>query len=229
MKQRIATLIAAGAIATVAVLGVGLGNVQAHNGGITAGCNGGLPTVSANLTNYNGTNLISIKNNGVEIGPGTFGSSYVATLSLGSPFIAHTVVYKVTAHEDPNNVNGFSPSGTIEVPACQTAPSTTVALTTTTSTVATTAPPTTAGPTTTTQIASDAPTTTSQVASDAPFLPTSTTTDAPQEAAESPAAPVLLPRTGNNSVAPIVILGLFLLFAGLTLWGLARRPRSLES
>ena len=126
MRQRMVTLITAVAIATVAVLGVGFGNVEAHNGGVTAGCNNGVPTVSANLTNYNGTNLISIKNNGVEIGPGTFGSSYVATLSLGSPFISHTVVWKVTAHEDPNNVNGFSPGGTIEVPACQTPPSTTV-------------------------------------------------------------------------------------------------------
>ena len=58
MRQRIATLIAAGAIATVAVVGVGLGNVEAHNGGITAACNDGVPTVSANLTGYNGTNLI---------------------------------------------------------------------------------------------------------------------------------------------------------------------------
>ena len=168
MRQRIATLITAGAIATVAVVGVGLGNVEAHNGGITAGCNNGVPTVSANLTNYNGTNLISIKNNGVEIGPGTFGSSYVATLSLGSPFISHTVVWKVTAHDDPNNDHGYSPGGTIEVPACQTPPSTTVGPTTTTSTVATTAPTTTAGPTTTSQVASEAPTTTSQVASEAP-------------------------------------------------------------
>ncbi len=211
MRQRIATLIAAGAIATVGVLGVGFGNVEAHNGGVTAGCNNGVPTVSANLTNYNGTNLISIKNNGVEIGPGTFGSSYVATLSLGSPFISHTVVYKVTAHDDPDNVNGFSPGGTIEVPACQTPPSTTVAPTTTTSTVATAAP-----------------TTTTQVASQAPVLPTTTTTTvAPQVAAEAPAAPVVLPRTGNNS-APIAMLGLFLFVAGLTLWGLSRRPRPLQ-
>jgi LPXTG-motif cell wall-anchored protein len=221
MRQRIATLITAGAIATVAVLGVGLGNVEAHNGGVTAGCNDGVPTVSANLTNYNGTNLISIKNNGVEIGPGTFGSSYVATLSLGSPFISHTVVYKVTAHDDPDNVNGFSPGGTIEVPACQTPPSTTVGPTTTTSTVAP------AAPTTTTQVASEAPTTTSDVASEAPFLPATTTTAAPQVLAEAPAAPVELPRTGNNW-EPIVILGLFLFFAGLTLWGLARRPRRLQ-
>ena len=99
MRQRIVTLIAAGAIASVAVLVVGFGNVEAHNGGVTAGCNNGVPTVSANLTNYNGTNLISIKNNGVEIGPGTFGATYVATLSLGSPFIAHTVVWKVTQSE----------------------------------------------------------------------------------------------------------------------------------
>ncbi|MEY2523922.1 MAG: hypothetical protein QOJ66_2487 [Ilumatobacteraceae bacterium] len=228
MRQRIATLIAAGAIASVAVLGVGFGAVEAHNGGVTAGCQDGVPTVSANLTNYNGTNLISIKNNGVEIGPGTFGSSYVATLSLGSPFISHTVVYKVTAHDDPDNVNGFSPGGTIEVPACQTPPSTTVAPTTTTSTVATAAPTTTAAPTPTTQVASEAPTTTSQVASEAPFLPVTTTTAAPQVLAEAPAAPAELPRTGNNNAAPIVMLGLFLLLAGLTLWGLSRRPRPLE-
>ena len=227
MRQRIATLITAVAIATVAVLGVSLGNVEAHNGGVTAGCNNGVPTVSANLTNYNGTNLISIKNNGVEIGPGTFGSSYVATLSLGSPFISHTVVWKVTAHDDPDNVNGFSPGGTIEVPACQTPPSTTVGPTTTTSPTTTAAPTTTAGPTTTSQVASDAPTTTSQVASDSPFLPATTTTAAPQVLAEAPAAPVELPRTGHNW-EPVAILGLFLFFAGLTLWGLARRPRRLQ-
>jgi LPXTG-motif cell wall-anchored protein len=227
MRQRIATLVAAGAIATVAVVGVGLSNVEAHDGGITAACNDGVPTVIANLTNYNGTNLISITNNGVEIGPGTFGSTYVATLSLGDPFIAHEVIYKVTAHDDPNNQQGFSPSGTIEVPACQTPPSTTVAPTTTTSTVATTAPLTTApttAPTTTTQVASDAPTTTSQVASEAPTLPTTTTTVASAVEAESP----VLPRTGNSNAAPLAALGLFLLFAGLTLWGLSRRARPLE-
>jgi LPXTG-motif cell wall-anchored protein len=38
---------------------------------------------------------------------------------------------------------------------------------------------------------------------------------------------VVLPRTGTNS-APIVILGLFLLFVGLTLMGLSRRPRPLQ-
>jgi LPXTG-motif cell wall-anchored protein len=37
----------------------------------------------------------------------------------------------------------------------------------------------------------------------------------------------VLPRTGNNS-GPIVILGLFLLFVGLTLLGLSRRPRPLQ-
>jgi LPXTG-motif cell wall-anchored protein len=228
MRQRIVTLVAAGAIATVAVVGVGLANVEAHNGGITAGCNGGVPTVSANLTNYNGTNLISIKNNGVEIGPGTFGDSYVATLSLGSPFISHTVVYKVTAHEDPNNVNGFSPSGTIEVPACQTPPPTTVGPTTTTSTVATDAPTTTAGPTTTSQVASDAPTTTSQAASDAPFPPSTTTTTSSPVLDEAPVGPVVLPRTGNNDAGPVVMLGLFMFVAGLALWGLSRRQRTLE-
>ena len=221
MRQRIATFIAAGAIATVAVVGVGLGNVEAHNGGITAACHDGVPTVSANLTGYNGTNLISIKNNGVEIGPGTFASTYAATLSLGSPFISHTVVYKVTANDDPNNVKGYSPGGTIEVPACQTPPATTAGPTTTE------APTTTAGPTTTSEVASEAPTTTSQVLSEAPTPPT--TTVAPEVAAESPAAPeVVLPRTGNNNAAPIAALGLFLLFAGLTLWALSRRPRPLE-
>jgi LPXTG-motif cell wall-anchored protein len=103
---------------------------------------------------------------------------------------------------------------------------TTTAPTTTTTTIAPTTTTTTIAPTTTTTTI--AATTTVQVASEAPFLPTTTTTTvAPQVAAESPAAPVVLPRTGNNT-APIVILGVFMLFLGLTLLGLSRRPRPLH-
>ncbi len=71
-----------------------------------------------------------------------------------------------------------------------------------------------------------AATTTSEVASEAPFLPTTTSTVARQVAAVPVPVPSSLPVTGK-AAGPIAILGLFLLGAGLTLWGLSRRPHSL--
>lgn len=109
-------------IAVFGILGLTTGIASAHNGSVTAACVDGTPKATANLTNYNGTNAITIKNNGAELTPGTFGSSYQHTFDLGDPYIVHTVVYKVTAHDDVNNAQGFSPGGTITVPACKTNP-----------------------------------------------------------------------------------------------------------
>jgi hypothetical protein len=130
------------------------------------------------------------------------------------------------------------PCGTV---GSTTTTSTTVAATTTTLAATTTtaaATTTTAAATTTTDAATtttdaattttEAATTTSEVASEAPFLPTTTSTVAGQVAAVPVPVPSSLPVTGN-AAEPIAILGLFLLGAGLTLWGLARRPNSLEA
>lgn len=122
----------------------------AHNGGITASCKNGQPTIVADLTNYSPTNTITIRvDGGPELTPGTFGSSYQHTFtSVGTPFTTHTVTYAVKAHDDAGHPE-YSPHGTISIPACQTTPTTT---TTTAPAATTTTPPptTTAAPTTTT-------------------------------------------------------------------------------
>lgn len=179
--------------------------VLAHNGGVSAGCNAGQPRAVVNLTSYNGTNTISVKaDGGAELSAGTFGASYSATFPLGDPFVAHVVVYKVTAHDDPSNANGWSPGGTLNVPACQTPPPTTPAPTTTTSTTSTTsttiaATTTTTAETTTssTTPATEPPTTpapTSSVA--ATVLDTTTTTTTVVAVCCPPVPPQGLPETG---------------------------------
>lgn len=105
--------------AVVATLGLSVGLASAHNGTVTASCVNQVPTATANLTNYNGTNAITIKNDGSELTPGTFTTAYQHSFNLGSPYIAHVVVFKVTAHDDTTNSHGWSPGGTINVPACK--------------------------------------------------------------------------------------------------------------
>lgn len=188
----------------------------AHNGGITASCKNGQPTVVADLTNYSPTNTITIRvDGGPELTPGTFGSSYQHTFTpVGTPFTTHTVTYAVKAHDDAGHPE-YSPHGTISIPACQTAPTTT---TTTVPAVTTTTMPastTTAAPTTTTAAASTStstivvgtvltdPATTIGGIDTAQVATTAATTTVTAEIGTPPAftdlPPVALPATGDGT------------------------------
>ena len=227
-KRHLSTIAAAAVVGVLAFAG----SASAHNGGVSAGCNAGQPRAVANLTNYNGTNAITITNNGVELTPGTFGSSYVATLPLGDPFIVHTVVYKVTAHDDPSNANGWSPGGTLTVPACQTPPTTTAAPTTTTSTTSTTiaATTTTVAETTTTSAPAETTTTSADTTTTAAATTTSSTTPASVLATTTstaavccpPVPPQGLPETGTTSW-PLVLAAIGCTIGGGGAIRLARR------
>ena len=77
-------------------------------------------------------------------------------------------------------------------------------------------------------------TTTVAVIADVPTPPNAASgLIAPVVVAQTPLAAVApataLPVTGSSNAGPTAMLGLFLLTAGLTLWGLARRPRALKS
>lgn len=110
------------------VLGIA-GVAQAHGYSILTGCDNSthIPYASFDLNNYNGTNTISIKIDNVEVGPGTFGVSYVHTFHPSPSTVAHTVHYKIVAHDGPDNA-AWSPENTLTIPACQTPASTTTTI-----------------------------------------------------------------------------------------------------
>lgn len=190
MNRITRTLIGAAA-AAASITALPATDALAHGGTVTAACAGGQPTAAASLKDYNGTNAITLTNNGVPFGPTSFGAGLSDSWPLGDPFIAHTVVYKVTAHDDPNNAAGWSPGGTIVVPACQVAPTTTTTVPETTTT--TTAPPETTTTTTVPEVTTTtaAPTTTTTATTVPPcgpqFLdPTCFTPDGPPRVIQDP-------------------------------------------
>lgn len=208
MRNRLSITIAAGAL--LMVVGLAPGAAGAHNGGVSAGCYQGAPRAVVNLSNYNGTNTVSVKvDGGPELTAGTFGSSYSATYQLGDPYTPHVVVYSVVAHDDPANSHGWSPSGTLNVPACLTPTTTTAAATTTTSSTTTTS--TTIAETTTTEASTtttERPTRPSEPERPTTTMPTTTTT----------AISYRLPDTGTTSstlaglAATIIGMGALLMF-----------------
>lgn len=217
MRNRLSITIAAGAL--LMVVGLAPGAAGAHNGGVQAGCYQGAPVAAVNLSNYNGTNTVSVKvDGGPELTAGTFGSSYSAIYQLGDPYVAHQVVYSVVAHDDPTNSHGWSPSGTLNVPACLTPTTTTAAATTTTSSTTTTsttiAETTTTVPATTTTDVDDDEETTTTVAETTTTVPGTTTT----LPAVTTTTAGRLPDTGTTSstlaglAATIIGMGALLMF-----------------
>lgn len=135
MKIRATALLAGVALLVVAFAGT----AQAHTKAISSACAGVNAGLHVQLTDYNGTNHVTIVFDGTTVTDVDFGASRDQVVANPDPTVAHSWTVTVVAHDDPTGSHGwsFTSSGTIE--ACQETP-------TTQPPVTTTPPPITLGP-----------------------------------------------------------------------------------
>ncbi|HEY0518839.1 MAG TPA: LPXTG cell wall anchor domain-containing protein [Ilumatobacteraceae bacterium] len=186
------------------------GGAVAHFLNNTVNQSGNFTITSATMTFPAGTDITGFNNFRISHPPcGT-----VTPTTTTSTTIAPTTTTSTTIAPTTTTSTTIAPTTTT---------STTIAPTTTTST--TIAATTTTAAATTTTATPDAPTTTSRVLSEVPVPPTTTIVAVASEAVPAGAA---LPVTGKNA-GSMAILGMFLLTAGLAMWGVSRRSRPIDA
>ncbi|MGZ4671813.1 MAG: LPXTG cell wall anchor domain-containing protein [Ilumatobacteraceae bacterium] len=207
----------------------------AHTPTVTPSCTG-LSVTAFLYEGASNNNRVTTTIDGVAT-VADFGGGYSHTFNW-SQTVPHTWSVVIDADRFTGDPTAYDTTFSGTWQACQPAPTTTTSTTTTTTTTTTTvAPtttttaPTTTAPTTTTagSTTTTAPTTTTTtlVASEAPTTAATTTTLVASQAPVPPATPQL-PTTGSES-GRIAILGLAALGLGLTLLGLRRRSRPVNS
>lgn len=117
----------AGLALTVALAAIAFsgGTSLAHTPSASMACEGEQdpqPILRVNLTQYNGTNHVTIKVDGDTVVDEDFGNSWSTTLDAGSPTKAHVAQVVILAHDDPTGSKGWSKTYDLEAPACQEPP-----------------------------------------------------------------------------------------------------------
>ncbi|MGZ4725020.1 MAG: LPXTG cell wall anchor domain-containing protein [Ilumatobacteraceae bacterium] len=207
----------------------------AHTPTVTPSCTG-LSVTAFLYEGASNNNRVTTTIDGVAT-VADFGGGYSHTFNW-SQTVPHTWSVVIDADRFTGDPTAYDTTFSGTWQACQPAPTTTTSTTTTTTTTTTTvAPtttttaPTTTAPTTTpagsTTTTAPTTTTTTLVASEAPTTAATTTTLVASQAPVPPATPQL-PTTGSES-GRIAILGLAALGLGLTLLGLRRRSRPVNS